>query len=259
MDKEALHLWCAYPEDVQSDAVAEACARMLSDDERTHWQSFRFARHRREYLTTRALVRTALSHYHPVALAAWEFHLNRYGKPAVDSDCGLRFNVSNSAGLVVCLISQETEVGVDAEPYERAGEIAALGAAVFSSLEAAQLEGLCDEERLDRALSLWTLKEAYIKARGMGLNLPLNKMSFLFGGMDGIRMELDPALGNEPGRHWRFCLVDHAGHRIALMIDGAALADLHLWEARPVITPPVKLPAAGERWFHGPRGTEQGN
>jgi 4'-phosphopantetheinyl transferase len=121
---------------------------------------------------------------------------------------------------------------------------------VFSALELAQLDALRGQERLHRALRLWTLKEAYIKARGMGLALPLNTFSFLFGGAEGIRLELDPAVDDEPGR-WRFCLLDHAGHCIALMArrGEAAAPQLQIWKARPVCAPPVRLPAGGEMWF----------
>ncbi len=249
MDKEPLYLWCAHPDDVLTEAVTEACSPLLSEDERALWQTFRFDRHRREYLTTRALVRTALSHYYPLAPEAWRFQTNACGKPTIDPDCGLRFNLSNSPDLVVCLIAQGAEVGVDAEPFERAEKVAELAPEVLSPLELAQLEALCGPEKLDRALSLWTLKEAYIKARGVGLSLPLNKVSFLFGGVEGIRLELDPCLGNEPGRLWRFCLVEHAGHRIALVADRATVPELQVWDTRPLLAPPTRLAAGGELWY----------
>jgi 4'-phosphopantetheinyl transferase len=248
MDKKILHLWYAHPEDL-TEAVAQACTSLLSEDERAQWQTFRFDRHRREYLTTRALVRTALSQYHPLTPEAWRFQTNPYGKPAVDPDCGLRFNLSNSPGLVVCLIAQGADVGVDAEPIEHAEKVAELAPEVLSPLELAQLEALRGPEKLDRALSVWTLKEAYVKARGVGLSLPLNKFSFLFGGVEGVRLELDPCLGTEPGSRWRFCLVEHAGHRIALMAEGATVPELQVWEARPLLAPPTRLAVGGERWF----------
>jgi len=249
MSQETLCLWSAYPDDVGPEGIAQSCASLLNEEELARWQSFRFDRHRREYLTTRALVRTALSHYHPLAPEAWRFELSVHGKPRVDPDCGLRFNLSNSPGLVVCLIAQGTEVGVDVEPYKHAEKIAQLAPEVFSPAELAQFESLDGTEKLDRALSLWTLKEAYIKARGLGLSLPLNRFSFLFGGMEGVRLELDASLQNEPGQDWRFCLLDHAGHRIALMTRRATPPALQQWEARPVLAPPTLLTAGGERWF----------
>ncbi len=85
----------------------------------------------------------------------------------------------------------------------------------------------------------------YIKARGVGLSLPLNKISFLFGGVEGIRLELDPSLGNEAGRLWRFCLVEHSGHRIALMVDRANVPELQVWDARPLFALPTRWLSVG--------------
>ncbi len=114
-------------------------------------------------------MRTALSCNRPVAARAWQFKLNGHGKPAVKPECGLHFNLSNSVGLVVCLVAEGTEVGVDVEPFERAGEVLKLAREVFSLAEQAQLESLEGAGKLNRALSLWTLKESHIKARGWGL------------------------------------------------------------------------------------------
>jgi 4'-phosphopantetheinyl transferase len=248
MNKRSLYLWCAHPDDLSAEGVARACAALLSPEELARWQKFRFDWHRRESLTTRALARTALSHYHPIPPEAWHFKANAYGKPVAEPDCGLRFNLSNSDGLVVCLIAERAEVGVDVEPCKRAGEILNLAPEVFSAAEQAQLEALRDDEKPNRALSLWTLKEAYIKARGFGLSFPLRKFSFLFGDREGIRLEVEPGVDDEPGR-WRFCLLDHAGHRIAMMVEGTPERELQLWEARPVLAPPVLVSAGGEPWF----------
>jgi 4'-phosphopantetheinyl transferase len=249
MDIRPLYLWCASPKVLLTEPVDEMSLAMLSDDERARSRSLQFDGHRREYLATRALVRTALSHYYPLAPEAWRFRLNSYGKPHVDPDCGLRFNLSNSLDMVVCLIARGSEVGVDLESYARAKDIADLAEDVFSPLELSQLEALPGPERLDRALSLWTLKEAFIKARGTGLSMPLKKLSFLFEGVDGIRLELDPCLRDEPGRHWRFCLLDHAGHRMALMADQSTISELQLWELQSLLAPPQRLPDSVAVWF----------
>jgi 4'-phosphopantetheinyl transferase len=247
-DQQPLCLWYAYPDDLLAEEAIDACAPLLSEDERVRWRSFRFHRHSCEYLATRVLIRTALSNSLSAAPQAWRFSRNAYGKPRVDPERGLHFSLSNSLGLVACLIAQGTEVGLDAEPYERSKEIAELASKVFSPRELAQLEVLRDPEKLDRALSLWTLKEAYIKARGMGLSLPLQKFSFVFGGVEGIRLELDECLGDEAGR-WRFCLLDHVGHRLALMAEHATAPALQLWEARPFPALPKRLTAERPLWF----------
>jgi 4'-phosphopantetheinyl transferase len=248
MDKKPLSLWCAYPDDLLTEEAAEACAALLSEDERARWQRFRFERHAREFLATHALARTALSHYHPLAPQAWRFQVNAHGKPATDPECGLRFNLSNSVGLVVCLIAHGVNVGVDVEPYDRSDKILELAPEVFSPGELAELGELGGDEQLQRGLSLWTLKEAYIKARGMGLALPLKKFSFLFDGVEGLRLELDPSLDDDAGR-WQFCLLEHRGHRIALITERTAGQVLEVWEASPLLSQPTQLSLHPETWF----------
>jgi 4'-phosphopantetheinyl transferase len=231
--RSVLHLWCAYPDDLLDVTAAEACMVLLSAKERARWQRFRFEHSRREYLATHALARTALSHYRPVAAQDWQFTANAYGKPDLSPDCGLRFNLSNSAGLAVCLVADApAEVGVDVEVHARAEKIAEVARKVFSTEEQAQLDALAGMDRLDRCLSLWTLKEAYIKARGMGMALPLRGISFLFEDSGEVRLELDEELEDNAAR-WRFRLLNHAGHRIAVMAEEVTEFELEIREFRP--------------------------
>jgi len=119
---------------------------------------------------------------------------------------------------------------------------------VFSPLEMAEFQQLQGRERLDRAVSLWTLKESYIKARGMGLSLPLKKFSFLFSEPEGIRLHLDPSLGDD-ARRWRFSLMDLAGHRVAMMAERTNVPALQLWEQRPLLAPGSRLALSEIQWF----------
>jgi 4'-phosphopantetheinyl transferase len=120
---------------------------------------------------------------------------------------------------------------------------------MFSTLELSQLSELSLPEQLDRCLSLWTLKEAYIKARGMGFSLPLKKFSFLFGGAEGIRMELDDCLSDSADR-WRFCILDHAGHRISVMVPRVESSDpnFEVLEMRPMLSLPARLANIRPGW-----------
>ncbi|MGA2569835.1 MAG: 4'-phosphopantetheinyl transferase superfamily protein [Terracidiphilus sp.] len=152
---------------------------------------------------------------------------------------------------MACLVSDGIEVGIDLEPHGRAEAIAEIAVRVFSPAELAQYEALTGVEKLERALSLWTLKEAYAKARGLGLSLPLEKISFLFGGEEGIRLELDSEIGDDSGR-WQFCLLEHAGHRIAVVTERIPALRLQFCEARQVLAEPKRLGSAGVRWFANP-------
>lgn len=248
MHRSTLQLWFAYPGDVMSQEVARKCTELLSGEEQSRLKCFRSEQSRREYLVAHALVRTALSQVHPVAPEDWRFLTNSYGKPRVDPDCGVRFNLSHSRQLVACLIANGMEVGTDVEARDRATEILGIGEKVFSPAELAQLDELGSIEALDRALSLWTLKEAYIKARGMGLSLPLKNISIVFGGEEGIRLELDASLSDDAAR-WQFCLFDHTGHRIALMIERAEDARVELWEMPPAPAMPRQLAELEQTWY----------
>ena len=259
----ALRLWYAYPDDLADRTAAEACVALLNDAERARAARFHFDRHRREYLATHALARTALSHAHPLLPQEWRYSVNAYGKPSPLPECRVRFNQSNSVELAVCLVSAPSaaggtsssldpdrvpEVGVDVEALSRAEEIVRLAPDVFSPSERKQLDDLPAVSRPNRAVSLWTLKEAYIKARGVGLLLPLRAFSFLFGDAQKVWLEVEPGVDEDPAR-WRFSLLNHASHRIAMVVDAAVAGALQVWEAHPLPTVLKRLPNAAGPWF----------
>jgi 4'-phosphopantetheinyl transferase len=248
METRKLQLWCAYPGDLASEEVAEACANLLSERERVRWQRHRYESNCRESLTGRVLVRKALSHGYPIQPQDWEFAVNPHGKPIPAPECGLCFDLSETEEMVVCVVANGAEVGVDVEPYMRAPQLVHIAEEYFSPAEMAQLMGLDGDEKLNRALSLWTLKEACIKARGIGDSLQLKLISFLFGGPAGVQMVLDPSIGERPLR-WQFAILDRAGHRIALMVEQKYSWHLEILEVRSLLEPPVAIHAGVLGWF----------
>ncbi len=257
---KAPQLWLAYPADLRDPGAIAECRALLSEEEQARAQRFHFERDRRAFVAGRALARIALSHAHPLPPHSWEFRNNPYGKPSVEPECGLRFNIANCAELVVCLLAPDSEVGVDAEPFARAEQIIGIASKVFSATELAQMTALRDSEQPDRALSLWVLKEAYVKACGRGLSLPLEEFSFVFESDGSIRLAMHAGLDDRPER-WRFCLFDRADHRVALMVENAssqaprlkglhsAAAGVQVWEARPPHSPGMRQSVPGPQWF----------
>lgn len=249
MNRNPLKLWCAYPSDLLDEKTAAACSALLSDEESARVARYKFERFRRESLATRALMRVALAHGRSTRPQDLAFRVNAHGKPAIEPASDLQFNLSNSLEMVVCLVAERAHVGVDVEPFERAGQVVKLASKVFSSIEQEQLHALPDDaQKQDRALSLWTLKESYIKARGLGLAIPLDKFSFVFEDAELIRLEIDRSLDDVPTR-WRFCQLNYAGHRIALMVERSASEELEVWEARPVLAKPVRVNVGAIRWL----------
>jgi 4'-phosphopantetheinyl transferase len=205
-----VHVWTAVPDQVSDPAARARCEAMLSPDERARMQRFRFERDRHIYLVAHALVRTALSRYATCAPAAWTFTVNEYGRPDIAPGiCArpLRFNLSHTHGLVAVAIALERDVGVDVEHlYPRSFDLGVAGH-FFAPAEVAALTALPADAQRDRFFAYWTLKEAYIKARGMGLALPLDQFAFdLDHGLDhadDIVLSVDPRLEDD-GRAWWF-------------------------------------------------------
>jgi 4'-phosphopantetheinyl transferase len=182
--------------------VSPAALALLSDAERAQHQRFIPPKKRHEYLVTRVLVRTVLGRALGVPPQSLQFTANEWGRPALWPPAPLHFNVSHTDGLVVCLVSPNPEMGVDTEQLARAPDLLALAPTVFAPQEQSDLAALPATEQARRAVVLWTLKESYIKARGMGLALPLDGFTFRFDA-DRVRLEVSPALEDD-GNRWQF-------------------------------------------------------
>lgn len=102
------------------------------------------------------------------------FTKNKYGKPFLKDYIGLEYNISHSNQLVVCAIG-DYAVGIDIE-YIKNVE---LGAAnyIFEKHEYEVFSNLPEQRKLDYFYSMWTLKESFIKAKGLGLSIPMNSFS----------------------------------------------------------------------------------
>ncbi len=208
------------PESLPPELVAEY-ERLVTPVEHKRYKEFRFDRHRHSFLLTRVLVRLVLSHYTDTAPNAWRFSLGSHGKPQIESPpppFALNFNLSNTEGMVVCLVARDIEVGVNVEHTERHGELDSIAERFFSPREVDDLRALPKPLQQDRFFAYWTLKEAYIKARGLGLAIPLDQFSFLLDEGDGIRIETDPRLGDDPSL-WQFgCVPVDGPHALAFAL-----------------------------------------
>lgn len=206
-------LWYYFYGDMNDAELLTAHATLLTPTEREQHRKFQFERDRRLYLATRSLVRTVLSSYAAVAPTDWRFTVGEHGKPYIDSPTItplIHFNLANTPGLVVCVVSiAHRLIGVDAERTDRQVEVLELAERYFSPSEIRSLRALPDGEQSQRFFAYWTLKESYIKARGLGLALPLDQFSFLVD--DEIRIVFDPRLVEDSTR-WRFSLLDAPPH-----------------------------------------------
>ncbi|MFT0892676.1 4'-phosphopantetheinyl transferase family protein [Pseudochelatococcus sp. G4_1912] len=155
---------------------------ILSTEERERRSRLRFSNDRNLFTLSRVLLRTRLSEYASVSPQAWEFVQGRFGKPMLSPRLmeahGLHFSLSHANSTAVCAITRSGPVGVDVESLDRELDVDALAKPVLTPDEQASLTGLAEPLKRHRFLTFWTLKEAYLKARGVGLSVPLQSFSF---------------------------------------------------------------------------------
>src|SRR5512146_664902 len=203
-DSRRIDLWCAYISDIGDDSLSRYDT-LLSADERARQARFRFARDQRRHLVTRALVRTTLSRYVAVPPEDLIFAIGPRGRPALSAPRttpAVEFNISHSADLVMLGVTSGRALGIDAESIAaREADIDGLDR-YFAPEESAALLSLPAGERRRRFFELWTLKESYIKARGLGLAIPLDAFRFELTGGRGLILRMRPELGDSPDR-WR--------------------------------------------------------
>lgn len=199
-----VHVWLAFY-DAIDEQLHDAYRAMLNDEERAQEPRFHFARDRRRYLVTRALVRTVLSRYVPIAPAAWTFSKNEYGCPAIANPAAgaLSFNLSHTHSVIVLAVTRGRAVGVDVENVRDCAIPVDIADRFFAPQEVAALNTVPPQNQQDRFFEYWTFKESYIKARGMGLSLPLDKFSFHYAGERDVALSIDAELGDDAAR-WQF-------------------------------------------------------
>jgi 4'-phosphopantetheinyl transferase len=194
----------------------------LDDAERARAARYRHDADRDLFLAGRALARTLVGRALDIAPEAWRSREGSHGRPEVDVEgCALRFNLAHSAGLVVCAVAQGRDVGVDIEHRDRPPLDVNLVRRYCSPAEAADIESRGEGWR-DRFLTYWTLKEAYLKARGLGISVPLAELNFVLDTHDAsARLEFLGSLATNHDR-WAFRLAPVGpSHVLAIAVDVA--------------------------------------
>lgn len=179
--ENAVHVWMTVPPEVLSPTILEQSLGVLNRDEVETGQRFRFDKDRFLYVTAHSLLRTVLSNYAGLKPDEWLFQRNQYGKPFIVNPGfeWLRFNLSHTHGLAACAITNGKNIGIDVERYDRMDDPSGIAQRYFSKRESTDLAILSNEEKRKRFIEIWTAKEAYIKAVGKGLSIPLNSFSIL--------------------------------------------------------------------------------
>ncbi|MGO8792949.1 MAG: 4'-phosphopantetheinyl transferase family protein [Terriglobia bacterium] len=203
-----VHVWYRITT-LLGNAAVQLADRHLSGEERSRRDRLHFEADRRDFTIAHDLLRRALSKYKEIPPADWRFATNDYGKPLIagfDPQMGaLSFSLSHTRGCVACAIAPNAPVGVDVEQTDRLLCGNELADRFFSEDEAAWLRQCSVEIYGTRFAELWTLKEAYLKALGVGLSGPLDSISFRFDEHGRIDF-MGPSMVQP--REWHFALFE---------------------------------------------------
>jgi 4'-phosphopantetheinyl transferase len=173
LSKDEVHVWHA----ALDDHLAERLKLILSEDEISRANRFHFAKDRNHYIVARGLLRRLLAAYLGMSSSELQFLYADKGKPYLEETQrrSIHFNLAHSHDMAIYAFSSGRELGVDLEfiREDLAGE--KIAERFFSQWEISALRSLPAELRKQAFFNCWTRKEAYIKARGEGLSMPLDE------------------------------------------------------------------------------------
>lgn len=204
-----LHLWFIDDQKIQQPELLSYYSSLLDSEEQTKQQRFHFEKDRHQYLITRSCLKILLSRYcQDVQPQQWQFVKNSYGKPYIANKLPtpLFFNLSHTKGKIVIAVSASDCIGVDIEYQKRDAKIDDLAKTVFSPEENDYYNHLPSEEKQPYFFLLWTLKEAFIKALGKGITLPMTDLLYRDGQIKLTNQSAD----------WQFWSIESDYYQIAL-------------------------------------------
>lgn len=210
-------LWWLALEGVPAEAVSRWTA-LLDAEEQAQAARFVHERDRRSYVAAHALLRIVLQRLAGRPAPTWRFEAGPRGKPALHPQHELdrlTFNISHTHGAVACAMTLDHAIGVDIEATDRRVEMLDIARSHFAPEESARFGTTPEAGHRDLFFRLWTLKEAYIKAHGDGLALPLQQFAF---SLEDLSIAFEPELSDDPAR-WQFAtLTPTPTHRLSLAV-----------------------------------------
>ena len=184
LEKTGAHVWAASLH--TAPTVLTSLARTLSEAEQERAARFKFEPGRKRFIAGRGLLRAILGRYLQTGPAELKFVYGPHGKPALSAEFAgaeIHFNLAHSDDLALIAVTRAGAVGVDVERIRPVKDAEALVARFFSPRESGLFQRLAADEKPPAFLTLWTRKEALLKATGEGItrSLSLVEVSFLPG------------------------------------------------------------------------------
>lgn len=155
----------------------------LQPEETERAEHYKDMEARAAFLIGRGMARTMLAEVTGIAPGDWRFSEGPHGRPEIASpDTPFRFNLAHSHGMITCAVAKNRDIGVDVEFLDRPASSRDVATRVCSEDELADIEAAPEAGRKERFLVYWTLKEAYLKARGLGISVHMGDVAFTVNG-----------------------------------------------------------------------------
>lgn len=198
----------------------QAALDSLTTVERARFDRFRHEDDRWMFAMGRLLARDMVGHAVGCAPRALQWREGAHGRPEIAAPVtDVHFNLAHSAGVVACAVGRGRELGVDLENLYRRPPDPAIVERYLSPREAADVRGH-GSNWVERFLIYWTLKEAYLKARGVGISVQLADITFAFDESGDARIAFSGSLSGTDDR-WRFLWARIAPHHLIALAASA--------------------------------------
>lgn len=232
LGSDEVHVWRASL-DLPASRV-RGLLQTLAADERARAERFYFQKDREHFIVARGVLRDILGRYLDMQPGQLRFCYSPNGKPALARKSGgdaLRFNLSHSHGLALYAFTCGREIGVDIERIRTDFPCEQIAKRFFSPQEYAVFHTLPDSLKQEAFFTFWTCKEAYLKARGDGLLLPLNQfeVSLEKGGTEPVTVLNTKGDSHEDSPWTLHKLPFCPGYVAALVVEGHEL-QLKYWQ-----------------------------
>jgi 4'-phosphopantetheinyl transferase len=215
-----IHVWCVDLDHWR--AHAGSLAASLSAEERSYASRFVHERDRARYIATRGALRHILGGYVNSAPETIVFSYGSRGKPELGGPRAVRlgFNVSHSQDIALCAVARTRRVGIDVEYLRPVTDALDIAERYFASGEFAALRAIPYERQRSAFFACWTRKEAYVKALGEGLAVPLDsfEVSLADSELPGLR-----SIDGSAEAAWGWTVRDVApgpGYAAAVAVEG---------------------------------------
>lgn len=183
LNKKEIHVHCTLYSKL--DPTSVDMMPLLSEEERSKADTYRFEKDRRHFILRHGLLRQLLAHYVQISPDQLVLEKSDYGKPLLKTGAeekSIFFSMAHSFDVILYAFSRDLEIGIDVERAHAFPDMNDIIQRFFTSGERSEFAQLPEDKRVRAFFRGWTCKEAVLKAVGKGLS----------NGLDGFSVTLDP-------------------------------------------------------------------